>query len=139
MKLNKIESMKIDVDGISVVPYIKSDDVAYIGKQIMTRIDYMERKILKEMLILEKCTNIKDLDKYDYDELKANGVIDAVLCEIKNVDCVDEYVKFTESMNMAVNEFLKQTLVQIDKFGKKIPTGKKLEDMLEKISKQVNK
>ena len=139
IKLEEIEKVKLSKLDIEVVPFLKIDDVAYIGKQVMTRMDYAERKLLKEMLILEKCTDIKDLENQDYDALKYNGVIDAVLAVVRNAGEIDEYVAHQESFNIEVGAFLQELIKLCEKAVKKIPTGKKWDEIMNMIPQLINK
>ena len=66
-----------------------------------------------------------------------SGIIDNIIFRIYNVDEIDDYVEGELSIRTNVNKFLEQLNKTLDKYAKKMPNNKQIEDMLADSKKLV--
>lgn len=88
-----------------VKPYLTISEMEMIVQNVLAIESLAQRKMIKEMLILKSCTNI-DLEKYEYDLLLVNGVIDGVLQIIYNIETLENLLKEENTMIRVLEKFL---------------------------------
>lgn len=121
----------------TVKQYLTPEQVELIGNNMLKCSNAVERNVVKNTMLIKLMTDIPEGIAKDYDMLVKSGIIDVVDYNIFNVSEIDEYVEDELSIRTNVNRFLEQLNKILDKYAKKIPNNKQIEDMLADSKKLV--
>ena len=121
----------------TVKQYLTPEQVELIGNNMLKCSNAVERKVVKNTMLIKLMTDIPEEIAKDYDMLVKSGIIDVVDYNIFNVSEIDEYVEDELSIRTNVNRFLEQLNKTLDKYAKKMPNNKQIEDMLADSKKLV--
>ena len=133
------------------IPYIKNEksekytvkqdltpeQVELIGNNMLKCSNAVERNVIKNTMLVKLMTNIPEEIANDYDMLVKSGIIEVVSYNIFNIGEIDDYVDDELSIRTNVNKFLEQLNKTLDKYAKKMPNNKQIEDMLADSKKLV--
>lgn len=121
----------------TVKQYLTPEQVELIGNNMLKCSNAVERKVIKNTMLIKLMTDIPEELANNYDMLVKSGIIDAVNYSIFNVSEIDDYVEDELSIKTNVNKFLEQLNKTLDKYAKKMPNNKQIEDMLADSKKLV--
>lgn len=121
----------------TVKQYLTPEQVELIGNNMLKCSNAVERNVVKNTMLIKLMTDIPEGIAKDYDMLVKSGIIDVVNYNIFNVSEIDEYVEDELSIRTNVNRFLEQLNKTLDKYAKKMPNNKQIEDMLADSKKLV--
>lgn len=121
----------------TVKQYLTPEQVELIGNNMLKCSNAVERNVVKNTMLIKLMTDIPEGIAKDYDMLVKSGIIDVVDYNIFNVSEIDEYVEDELSIRTNVNRFLEQLNKTLDKYAKKMPNNKQIEDMLADSKKLV--
>lgn len=121
----------------TVKQYLTPEQVELIGNNMLKCSNVVERNVVKNTMLIKLMTDIPEGIAKDYDMLVKSGIIDVVDYNIFNVSEIDEYVEDELSIRTNVNRFLEQLNKTLDKYAKKMPNNKQIEDMLADSKKLV--
>ena len=121
----------------TVKQYLTPEQVELIGNNMLKCSNAVERKVVKNTMLIKLMTDIPEEITKDYDMLVKSGIIDVVDYNIFNVSEIDDYVEDELSIRTNVNKFLEQLNKTLDKYAKKMPNNKQIEDMLADSKKLV--
>ena len=137
----KMESYKYTSDENSekytVKSYLTPEQIELIGNNMLKQSNAVERNVVKNTMLVKLMTDIPEEIAKDYDILLKSGIIDNINFRIYNVDEIDDYVDDELSIRTNVNKFLEQLNKTLDKYAKKMPNNKQIEDMLADSKKLV--
>jgi hypothetical protein len=130
------ENIKLEQFDIEVRPYLYLTEKKQIVEQMLMIENPLERELCMWSIIFNVCCGIDE--GTDYDLLCATGVKTAIL-EILWVDIEEIYdaVAESESTMRFVAAFLNDMSKLADETIKKIPTGSKLDKLVDKFTKFV--
>lgn len=120
-----------------VKQYLTPEQVELIGNNMLKCSNAVERNVVKNTMLVKLMTDIPEEVAKDYDMLIKSGIIDNIIFRIYNVDEIDDYVEDELSIRTNVNKFLEQLNKTLDKYAKKMPNNKQIEDMLADSKKLV--
>ena len=121
----------------TVKQYLTPEQVELIGNNMLKCSNAVERNVIKNTMLVKLMTDIPEELANDYDMLVKSGIIDVVNYNIFNVSEIDDYVGDELSIRTNVNKFLEQLNKTLDKYAKKMPSNKQIEDMLSDSKKLV--
>lgn len=121
----------------TVKQYLTPEQVELIGNNMLKCSNAVERNVVKNTMLIKLMTDIPEGIAKDYDMLVKSGIIDVVDYNIFNVSEIDDYVEDELSIRTNVNKFLEQLNKTLDKYAKKMPNNKQIEDMLADSKKLV--
>ena len=121
----------------TVKQYLTPEQIELIGNNMLKCSNAVERNVVKNTMFIKLMTDIPEGIAKDYDMLVKSGIIDVVDYNIFNVSEIDEYVEDELSIRTNVNRFLEQLNKTLDKYAKKMPNNKQIEDMLADSKKLV--
>ena len=121
----------------TVKQYLTPEQVELIGNNMLKCSNTVERNVVKNTMLIKLMTDIPEGIAKDYDMLVKSGIIDVVDYNIFNVSEIDEYVEDELSIRTNVNRFLEQLNKTLDKYAKKMPNNKQIENMLADSKKLV--
>lgn len=121
----------------TVKQYLTPEQVELIGNNMLKCSNAVERNVIKNTMLVKLMTDIPEELANDYDMLVKSGIIDIVNYNIFNISEVDDYVEDELSIRTNVNKFLEQLNKTLDKYAKKMPNNKQIEDMLADSKKLV--
>lgn len=121
----------------TVKQYLTPEQVELIGNNMLKCSNAVERNVVKNTMLIKLMTDIPEGIAKDYDMLVKSGIIDVVDYNIFNVSEIDEYVEDELSIRTNVNRFLEQLNKTLDKYAKKMPNNKQIENMLADSKKLV--
>lgn len=121
----------------TVKQYLTPEQVELIGNNMLKCSNAVERNVVKNTMLIKLMTDIPEGIVKDYDMLVKSGIIDVVDYNIFNVSEIDDYVEDELSIRTNVNKFLEQLNKTLDKYVKKMPNNKQIEDMLADSKKLV--
>lgn len=121
----------------TVKQYLTPEQIELIGNNMLKCSNAVERNVVKNTMLIKLMTDIPEEIAKDYDMLVKSGIIDVVDYNIFNVSEIDDYVEDELSIRTNVNKFLEQLNKTLDKYGKKMPNNKQIEDMLADSKKLV--
>lgn len=121
----------------TVKQYLTPEQIELIGNNMLKCSNAVERNVIKNTMLIKLMTDIPEGIAKDYDMLVKSGIIDVVDYNIFNVSEIDEYVEDELSIRTNVNRFLEQLNKTLDKYAKKMPNNKQIEDMLADSKKLV--
>lgn len=121
----------------TVKQYLTPEQIELIGNNMLKCSNAVERNVVKNTMLVKLMTDIPKEIAKDYDMLVKSGVIDVVGYNIFNVSEIDDYVEDELSIRTNVNKFLEQLNKTLDKYAKKMPNNKQIEDMLADSKKLV--
>lgn len=121
----------------TVKQYLAPEQVELIGNNMLKCSNAVERNVVKNTMLVKLMTDIPEEIAKDYDMLVKSGIIDVVNYDIFNVSEIDDYVEDELSIRTNVNKFLEQLNKTLDKYAKKMPNNKQIEDMLADSKKLV--
>lgn len=121
----------------TVKQYLTPEQIELIGNNMLKCSNAVERNVVKNTMLVKLMTNIPEEIAKDYDMLIKSGIIDVVNYNIFNVSEIEEYVEDELSIRTNVNKFLEQLNKTLDKYAKKMPNNKQIEDMLADSKKLV--
>lgn len=120
-----------------VKQYLTPEQVELIGNNMLKCSNAVERNVVKNTMLVKLMTDIPEEVAKDYDMLIKSGIIDNINFRIYNVNEIDDYVEDELSIRTNVNKFLEQLNKTLDKYAKKMPNNKQIEDMLADSKKLV--
>lgn len=121
----------------TVKQYLTPEQVELIGNNMLKCSNAVERNVIKNTMLVKLMTDIPEEIANNYDMLVKSGIIDIVNYNIFNVSEIDDYVEDELSIRTNVNKFLEQLNKTLDKYAKKMPNNKQIEDMLADSKKLV--
>lgn len=121
----------------TVKQYLTPEQIELIGNNMLKCSNAVERNVIKNTMLVKLITDIPEEIAKDYDMLIKSGIIDNINFRIYNVNEIDEYVEDELSIRTNVNKFLEQLNKTLDKYAKKMPNNKQIEDMLADSKKLV--
>lgn len=121
----------------TVKQYLTPEQIELIGNNMLKCSNVVERNVVKNTMLVKLMTNIPEEIAKDYDMLIKSGIIDVVNYNIFNVSEIEEYVEDELSIRTNVNKFLEQLNKTLDKYAKKMPNNKQIENMLADSKKLV--
>ncbi len=121
----------------TVKQYLTPEQVELIGNNMLKCSNAVERNVIKNTMLVKLMTNIPEEIANDYDMLVKSGIIEVVSYNIFNIGEIDDYVDDELSIRTNVNKFLEQLNKTLDKYAKKMPNNKQIEDMLADSKKLV--
>lgn len=121
----------------TVKQYLTPEQIELIGNNMLKCSNAVERNVVKNTMLVKLMTDIPEEVAKDYDMLIKSGIIDNIIFRIYNVDEIDDYVEDELSIRTNVNKFLEQLNKTLDKYAKKMPNNKQIEDMLADSKKLV--
>lgn len=121
----------------TVKQYLTPEQVELIGNNMLKCSNAVERNVIKNTMLVKLMTDIPEELANDYDMLVKSGIIEVVSYNIFNVSEIDDYVEDELSIRTNVNKFLEQLNKTLDKYAKKMPNNKQIEDMLADSKKLV--
>lgn len=121
----------------TVKQYLTPEQVELIGNNMLKCSNAVERNVIKNTMLVKLVTDIPEEIANDYDMLVKSGIIDIVNYNIFNISEIDDYVEDELSIRTNVNKFLEQLNKTLDKYAKKMPNNKQIEDMLADSKKLV--
>lgn len=121
----------------TVKQYLAPEQVELIGNNMLKCSNAVERNVIKNTMLVKLMTDIPEEIANDYDMLVKSGIIDIVNYNIFNISEIDDYVEDELSIRTNVNKFLEQLNKTLDKYAKKMPNNKQIEDMLADSKKLV--
>ncbi len=121
----------------TVKQYLTPEQVELIGNNMLKCSNAVERNVIKNTMLVKLMTDIPEEISNDYDMLVKSGIIEFVEYNIFNVSEIDDYVEDELSIRTNVNKFLEQLNKTLDKYAKKMPNNKQIEDMLADSKKLV--
>lgn len=121
----------------TVKQYLTPEQVELIGNNMLKCSNAVERNVIKNTMLVKLMTNIPEEIANDYDMLVKSGIIEVVSYNIFNIGEIDDYVDDELSIRTNVNKFLEQLNKTLDKYAKKMPSNKQIEDMLSDSKKLV--
>lgn len=138
----KVESYSYNVgdensEKYTVKQYLTPEQIELIGNNMLKCSNAVERNVVKNTMLVKLMTNIPEEIAKDYDMLIKSGIIDNINFRIYNVNEIDDYVEDELSIRTNVNKFLEQLNKTLDKYAKKMPNNKQIEDMLADSKKLV--
>ena len=136
---------------LHVRPYLTLEEVMSIGELIVQANNPIEQEMTIAMNVLVCCTELTaedfqysesdddEVDVLDIGEIIISGMWENIKSQIINIYMVYDYVKYFESPQIAIAQFLNQTLPNmLDKYIDRLPKDGEWEDMLEKLPKSLN-
>lgn len=117
--------------------YLTPEQVELIGNNMLKCSNAVERNVVKNTMLVKLMTDIPEEIAKDYDMLVKSGIIETVNFDVFNVSEIDDYVEDELSIRTNVNKFLEQLNKTLDKYAKKMPNNKQIEDMLADSKKLV--
>ena len=121
----------------TVKQYLTPEQIELIGNNMLKCSNAVERNVIKNTMLVKLITDIPEEIAKDYDMLIKSGIIDNINFRIYNVNEIDDYVEDELSIRTNVNKFLEQLNKTPDKYAKKMPNNKQIEDMLADSKKLV--
>lgn len=121
----------------TVKHYLTPEQVELIGNNMLKCSNAVERNVVKNTMLVKLMTDIPEEIAKDYDMLVKSGIIETVNFNVFNVSEIDDYVEDELSIRTNVNKFLEQLNKTLDKYAKKMPNNKQIEDMLTDSKKLV--
>lgn len=121
----------------TIKQYLTPEQVELIGNNMLKCSNAVERNVVKNTMLVKLMTDIPEEIAKDYDMLIKSGIIDNINFRIYNVNEIDDYVDDELSIRTNVNKFLEQLNKTLDKYAKKMPNNKQIEDMLADSKKLV--
>lgn len=145
LELPKMVYLK-DYD-VHVKPYIEADKIITIGETMLGANNFMEQELILAVNVIDECTDvdINELEKIDIDIILHSGLWDAVQEIVYNVDMVRDYVKHGENVEVAIANFLNNTVpAMVDKLDKnlskyirRLPKDGEWQELLDQLPKQL--
>lgn len=121
----------------TVKQYLTPEQIELIGNNMLKCSNAVERNVIKNTMLVKLITDIPEEIAKDYDMLIKSGIIDNINFRIYNVNEIDDYVEDELSIRTNVNKFLEQLNKTLDKYAKKMPNNKQIENMLADSKKLV--
>lgn len=121
----------------TVKQYLTPEQVELIGNNMLKCSNAVERNVVKNTMLIKLMTDIPEEIANDYNMLVKSRIIDIVNYNVFNVSEIDDYVEDELSIRTNVNKFLEQLNKTLDKYAKKMPNNKQIEDMLADSKKLV--
>lgn len=121
----------------TVKQYLTPEQIELIGNNMLKCSNAVERNVIKNTMLVKLMTDIPEEIAKDYDMLVKSGIIETVNFDVFNVSEIDDYVEDELSIRTNVNKFLEQLNKTLDKYAKKMPNNKQIEDMLADSKKLV--
>ena len=121
----------------TVKQYLTPEQIELIGNNMLKCSNAVERNVIKNTMLVKLITDIPEEIAKDYDMLIKSGIIDNINFRIYNVNEIDDYVEDELSIRTNVNKFLEQLNKTLDKYAKKMPNNKQIEDTLADSKKLV--
>lgn len=117
--------------------YLTPEQVELIGNNMLKCSNEVERNVVRNTMLVKLMTDIPEEVAKDYNMLVQSGVMEKVDYNIINVSEIDNYVADELSIRANVNKFLVQLNKTLDKYAKKMPNDKKIDEMLADSKKLV--
>lgn len=130
------ENIKLEKFDIEVRPYIYQSEKKQIVEQMLNIDDPLDRELCLWSIIFKICCGIDE--GADYDLLCANGIKQAIEDILwHDINEINQVVGELESTTRYISVFLNEMSKLADETIKKIPTGSKLDRLVEKFTKTV--
>lgn len=126
-----------DSEKFTVKLYLTPEQVELIGNNMLKCSNDVERNVVKNTMLIKLMTDIPEEIAKDYNMIVQSGVMEKIDYNIINVNEIDNYVADELSIGTNVNKFLEQLNKTLDKYAKKMPNNKKIDEMLADSKKLV--
>ena len=126
-----------DSEKFTVKLYLTPEQVELIGNNMLKCSNDVERNVVKNTMLIKLMTDIPEEIAKDYNMIVQSGVMEKIDYNIINVNEIDNYVADELSIRTNVNKFLEQLNKTLDKYAKKMPNNKKIDEMLADSKKLV--
>lgn len=94
---------------VNVNYYLTYAEIQAIADSVVKLESWAERQTNIDMLVLKYVTDIpmEELQKQGHDILLASGLIEEVMCSVKNIDQLYEAISYATSMNKFIGDVIK--------------------------------
>lgn len=116
---------QVEVKGVKVRPYLKTDEIGLIVSECSEIIDVVVRDRLANQYVLKFCADIECDTIEDYDLLKASGMLQEVINVITNIDELLGFIYETDSTNSIVRKGVVSLTETLEKLNQKLPKDEK--------------
>lgn len=152
-KLTMPKEVYFEEYDLHVRPYLTLEEVVSIGELVVQADNPIEQEMTIAMNTLICCTELTvddfqmpeedaedvDVDVLDIGEIILSGMWEEIKREIINITMVYGYVKYFESLQIAIAKFLNQTLPEmLDKYVDRLPKDGEWEEVIDKLPKSLN-
>lgn len=132
------EVIELDEFDIDVRPYITYEEKQQIILKLLEFDTYLEREYALDGILTVNMCGIPS--GTDYDLLKVNGVISEIRDILKDdIDDIYKTINDMETSTHIMKNFLGEITPLLEKAVKKMPTGKKMDKMMEQALNIVTK
>lgn len=139
-ELKKREVIHNEEFDIEIKPYLTMAEMELIVDKVSKIDNVVQRQLLKDMLVLELCTNIEGVADLDYDLAVESGLVSVVVDNVQNYFDVECYVAEDKAINRSVARFLESISQTADKAVKNMPkTPKAWEKLFGQLGTLVKK
>nr|DAM99660.1 MAG TPA: hypothetical protein [Caudoviricetes sp.] len=109
MKEIKRKDHVIEDFGVRVYDYLTYAEIQAIADSVVKLDSWAERQTNIDMLVLKYAASISmdELQKYGHNILLTSGLIEEVMCSIKNIDQLYEAISYATSMNKFIGDIIK--------------------------------
>lgn len=118
---------------VNVRPYLSMAEIELIAQAMMKGKNYAEEIALRDALLIQLCTDISEEDAKDYEYIVKSGLMENIIMSINNVYYIQEFVDHARSVSVAMVKFLETLTKNLDKYSKKLPNSKQLENLVKEI------
>lgn len=116
MKLNKRSRIVEKVnEGYSVFRYLSIEEIYMIVEEARKVDNLIIRQALIDTFVIKLCTDIENLEEFDYDELVEAGVVEVIRTQVENYYDIQDYIFRYESMQNTLDRFLTELLERMPK------------------------
>lgn len=126
-----------DSEKFTVKSYLTPEQIELIGNNMLKCSNDVERNVVRNTMLIKLMTDIPEEIAKDYNMIVQSGVMEKIDYNIINVNEIDNYVADELSIRTNVNKFLEQLNKTLDKYAKKMPNNKKIDEMLADSKKLV--
>lgn len=118
---------------VNVRPYLSMAEIELIAQAMMKGKNYAEEIALRDALLIQLCTDISEEDAKDYEYIVKSGLMENIIMSINNAYYIQEFVDHARSVSVATVKFLETLTKNLDKYSKKLPNSKQLENLVKEI------
>lgn len=118
---------------VNVRPYLSMAEIELIAQAMMKGKNYAEEIALRDALLIQLCTDISEEDAKDYEYIVKSGLMENIIMSINNVYYIQEFVDHARNVSVATVKFLETLTKNLDKYSKKLPNSKQLENLVKEI------
>lgn len=120
-EIKELDTVYLEEYDVKVTPYLSYAQIQQIVNRIAEVETWSERQADIDLLLLAHITNItpEELQKVPHELLLKSGLIDAVKSRIKNLDVLDDAIRYTTSFERNMAIIIKQIAPKIQKMVSK--------------------